>query len=109
MAVFIFLFTSRQGFSGRLLGALGAATKTHKGTANRGIPYTVEGAGQAGKPRGVVFYSDHTDSGSRTRSGKGSKEQAEGMWALVWPRGWWRGDGEEMAATLYYCIWDMGA
>lgn len=82
---FYFPFHSRQGFSGCLVGALGAATKTHKGTANRGVPYC--GRSKQANPEAWVFYSDHTDSvGSRTRSGKGSKQQAEGMWALVWLR-----------------------
>lgn len=85
MAVFIFLFTLDKAFPAVLSVHWGAATKTHKGTANRGVPYC--GRSKQANPEAWVFYSDHADSvGSRTRSGKGSKQQAEGMWVLVWPR-----------------------
>lgn len=80
------LFLFSFSLSTRLFPAVfsvhwGQQLKRTRGQQTEGVPYTVGGAGQAGKPKGVgFFYSDHTDSGSRMRSGKGSKQQqAEGM------------------------------
>lgn len=90
----------------------GQQQKRTRGQQTEGSRTLWEGQGKQANPKAWVFYSDHTDSGSRTRSGKGSKEQAERMWALVWPWepvvawGWGRNGGH--IVLLYMGYGSMG-
>lgn len=68
---FYFPFHSRQGFSGCLVGALGGSNKNAQGDSKPRGPVLWEE--QAGKPRGGVFYSDHTDSGLKDEEREGQQ------------------------------------
>lgn len=86
MAFFFFSFSHLdKAFPAVFSVHWGQQQKRTRGQQTEGSRTLWEGQGKQANPEAWVFYSDHMGSGSRMRSGTGSKQQAEGIWALVWP------------------------
>lgn len=110
MAVFIFLFTLDKAFPAVLSVHWGQQQKRTRGQQTEGSR-TVGGASRQTQRRGFFIATTRTVWAQGRGAGRAASSKRKGCGRLFgcgspW---WWHGVGEEMAATLYYCIWDMGA